>query len=247
MRRTLQNFGFLTLVVTLNLMLSAAGKPSVPQFDAGNFDAPQDNLYLPMAIGDTYRYEAEEEDGLIINEITNTSKTKKVEVDGVKIRCTVVYDVEWIEVEGKGQVILEETDDWVAWDNDGNVWYFGEATTEYLYDDEWNLIDTSDEGSWEAGVDGAEPGILMLAEPQPGVSYRQEYYEGEAEDMGRVLKLNARVSVEFGDFEGCLKTMEWTELEPRTIEHKYYAPGVGLVYIEEHRGKTVEVELAAIN
>ena len=76
--------------------------------------------------------------------------------------------------------------------------------------------------------------------------YEQEYYEGEAEDMGKVLRLDVNVSIDLDDYEGCLKTKEWTPLEPGAIEHKYYAPGVGLVYIEELMEKTVEVELVEI-
>jgi len=248
MERTLYQIGLLTCILVLGILFAVPAKGAVPAFVDVSFDAPKDNLYLPMAIGQTYVYEAEEEDGLIRNEITNTSRTKKVKLGKIKVICTVVYDVEWIYVEEEDEWFkTEETDDWYAWDNEGNVWYFGEDTTEYLYDDEWNLIGTSTAGSWEAGVDGAEPGILMLADPHPGDSYRQEYYEGEAEDMGQVLNLNASVSVEYGDFEDCLKTKEWTRLEPGNIEHKYYAPGVGLVYIKELKGKTVQVELVEIN
>jgi len=233
-------------LVALSIMVGTPGaafaKQLVPDFDAVNFDNPQNNTYLPMALGDTYRYEVETEDGLIRNEITQTDGTEVI----LGVTCTVVYDIEWVWVEGKGWVVLEETDDWYAWDNDGNVWYFGEGTVEFLYDDDWNPIGKSTEGSWKAGVDDAEPGILMLADPQPGDSYRQEYYEGEAEDMAKVLRLNASVSVPHGDFDGCLKTKEWTSLDPGTIEHKYYAPDIGLVYIEELKGKTVEVELITI-
>ena len=240
-----RNGYLLSVVVTALVMgipLAAFARDSLPEFDPANFASSQDNLYWPKAVGDTYHYEAEEEDGLIINEITNTGAPKEI----LGITCMVIHDVEWIDVEGVGLVVLEDTDDWYAWDNQGNVWYFGEATVEYLYDDDWTLIGTSTEGSWEAGVDGAEPGVVMLADPQPGDSYRQEYYEGEAEDMGKVLKLNASVSVPHGDFDDCLKTKEWTALEPGTIEHKYYAPGVGLVFIEELKGKTVEVELITV-
>ncbi|MHC4568764.1 MAG: hypothetical protein ACYTE3_23760, partial [Planctomycetota bacterium] len=88
--------------------------------------------------------------------------------------------------------------------------------------------------------------ILMLADPMPGMCYEQEYYEGEAEDMGKVMRLNAKVSIDLDDYEDCLKTKEWTPLEPGEIEHKYYAPGVGLVFIEELKGKTVKVELTSI-
>ena len=142
--------------------------------------------------------------------------------------------------------MTEETDDWYAWDNDGNVWYFGEDTVEYLYDDNWDPAGTSTEGSWEAGVDGALPGIVMPTDPMTGMCYQQEYYEDEAEDMGKVLRLEMNVSIDYGDYEGCLKTKEWTPLDPGTVEHKYYAPEVGLVYIEELKEKTVEVELINI-
>lgn len=104
----------------------------------------------------------------------------------------------------------------------------------------------STEGSWEAGVDGAEPGVVMLADPHSGDSYRQEYYEDVAEDMGLVLRLNAAVSPSFDDFTDCLATKEWTPLSPGAIEHKYYAPDVGLVFIEEFGGRTVYVELVDI-
>jgi hypothetical protein len=88
-------------------------------------------------------------------------------------------------------------------------------------------VSTSDEGFWEAAVDGAEPGIAIPADPIPGVSYYPEYYEGEAEDQGRILRLDAALSLEYGEFDDCLKTKEWTKLAPGAIEHKYTAPGVG--------------------
>lgn len=87
----------------------------------------------------------------------------------------------------------------------------------------------------------------MLADPDPGLSYRQEFYAGVAEDTAQVLKLGESVSVEFGDFEDCLKTKEWTPLDPGTVEHKFYAPQVGLVFIEQLKGKTVLVELVDIH
>ena len=95
-------------------------------------------------------------------------------------------------------------------------------------------------------MDGAEPGIIMLADPRPGNAYRQEYYRDVAEDMGKVLRLNATVSIEYGDFDDCLATKEWTPLEPGEIEHKFYAPNVGLVLITELKGKTVRYELVNI-
>jgi len=208
-----------------------------------DFDSPVNNLYFPKAVGTTYVYGAEEDDELIVNEIMITAGT----VDILGVSCNVIYDVEWLWVEEKGAwYLIEETYDWHAWDNYGNVWYFGEETYERIYDEDWNWIDTSTEGSWKAGVGGALPGIVMLADPIPGMCYEQEYYEDEAEDMGKVLRLNASVSVEYGDYDDCLKTKEWTPLERGQVEHKYYAPGLGLVLVEELKEKTVLVELVAI-
>ena len=236
------------LAATIILTCPAAAKNlGVPDFDPSNFDEPAGNQYMPIPVvlPTTYVYEAEEEEGLVIDEITYTPDTTEI----LEVDCTVVHDVGYIcpDPENPSDCYMtEETWDWYAWDNDGNVWYFGEDTTAYLYDDDWNLSDTSNEGSWKAGVDFAEPGIVMPADPIPGVSYYQEYYEGEAEDQGRVLRLDAAVSVEYGDYEECLTTKEWTKLAPGEIEHKYYAPGVGLVYVLELKGKTVHVELVDI-
>ncbi len=211
--------------------------------DPADFTSPQDNLYFPQDVGTTYLYRAETEDELIENQITITFDT--VEILG--FTCTVVHDVEQVSPDGGVTWFpTEETDDWYAWDNEGNVWYFGEATVEYLFDDNWEPIGSSTAGSWQAGEDGALPGIIMLAAPQPGLCYRQEYYEGEAEDMGKVLRLNASVSVPWDDYEDCLETKEWTPLAPGVVEHKYYAPGVGLVFVEELNGKTIIVELVAV-
>ena len=144
--------------------------------------------------------------------------------------------------------VEEDTEDWFAQDVEGNVWYSGEFTTAYEYDDQGSLTGTSSAGSWEAGQGDpvAQPGIIMLADPKPGESYRQEFFAGEAEDMAKVLRLNASVSVPYGDFEDCLETKEWTPLDLGHVEQKFYAPGVGLVLVLEHHGKIVRVELVDI-
>ena len=180
-------------------------KIGLPEFDADNFDSPVANPWFPLVPGTEYVYEAEEEDGLLTTRIIVTHDTKQV----MGITAMVVREIEEIYIEELDQTfILEDTDDWFALDNDGNVWYFGEDTTSFDYDDDWNLIDTNNEGAWEAGVDGALPGILILADPVAGASYQQEFFEGEAEDEATVLRLNAKVSIDFGDFEGVLVTKE---------------------------------------
>lgn len=235
----------LAMLLVTPLGIVQAGPCELPVFNVDNFATQADNPYLPIPAGvKTYVYEAEDEDGLIRNYIQFTTDTKVI----LGVTCSVVYDVEWIWVEDLGQWFkLEETYDWHAWDEFGNFWYFGEDTTEYEYDDDWNLTDSNQEGSWEAGVDGAEPGIIIPGDPSPGDCYQQEYYEDEAEDVGKVLRLNAKVSVEYDDYEECMVMKEWTPLEPGNVEHKYYALDEGLVYIKELKGKTVEVELVDIN
>lgn len=249
--KKLLRFLLSTVVGTMFLVSSVgvvqAGKCELPAFKATDFVYPfaTGNTYLPLSvIGNTYVYEAEDEDGLIVNYIEFT--TDKVLILGVT--CVEVYDVEYLQLEDGTYVKLEETWDWHAWDNYGNWWYFGEDTIEYEYDDDWHLIGCSDDGAWEAGVDGALPGIILPADPTPGDCYKQEFYEDEAEDVGKVLKVNAKCEdLDGNESEECMVMKEWTPLEPGNVEHKIYYPDIGLVHIKELKGKTVEVELVDIN
>jgi hypothetical protein len=198
-----------------------------PVIDPTNFVETIDNPYLPLIPGTTFVYEGDTEDGLVHEEVSVTKKTKEI----LGVTCTVVRHREWEDDE-----LVEDTLDWFAQDAQGNVWYFGEFVTHYE-----DGREAGHAGSWEAGVDGAKPGIIMLADPQPGNRYRQEFYEGVAEDMAAVLRLNEPVSVEGGDFDDCLVTKEWTPLEPGHVEKKYYAAGTGLVLIEEQHGVRIEL------
>ena len=119
--------------------------------------------------------------------------------------------------------VIEDTYDWYAQDREGNVWYMGEATKEY------SGRGVSTEGSWRAGVGGAKPGIIVPAHPKIGASYRQEYLRGHAEDTARNLSIDEQVSVPAGHYERVFMTRETTRLEPRTLEYKFYARGVGPV------------------
>jgi hypothetical protein len=134
--------------------------------------------------------------------------------------------------------LVEVTDDWYAQDADGNVWYLGEDVKDYR---DGKVISTA--GSWEHGVDGAHAGIMIPAEPRPGLKYRQEYYEDKAEDAGEVLSVDAGVTVPAGTFENVLKTKDTTPLEPDVVEEKYYAPNVGPVLSEKVSGGSGREEL----
>ena len=149
--------------------------------------------------------------------VTVTDQTKTV-ASGVTAR--VVHD----RVSEKGRLV-EDTLDWYAQDDKGNIWYLGEDTKEY---EDGNRASTK--GSWEAGVDGAKAGVVMPAKPRVGMSYRQEFYKGEAEDEGRVLSLDSYVTVPFGRFSRTLETKDFTRLEPSAEEREYYAKGVGPVF-----------------
>jgi hypothetical protein len=120
--------------------------------------------------------------------------------------------------------VIEDTFDWYAQDRRGNVWYLGEDTREYEHGE---VVSTK--GSWEAGVNGARGGLVMPAHPRPGMQYRQEYLAGEAEDSARVLSVDDQAEVPFGHFKHVLLTKEWNPLEPKVLEYKLYARGVGPV------------------
>lgn len=174
------------------------------------------NLYFPLIAGKTYVYEGSGEDGEKIRVVTEyTGDTKII----MGITCVIVHDQEY-----EDEQLIEDTYDWYAQDKEGNVWYFGEASQEI---ENGAVVGTS--GSWEAGVDGALPGIIMLADPLPNLWYRQEYYKGEAEDVAQVLSTSTSITVPYGSFDNCLQNAEWNLLEAGVVEHKYYAPGVGLV------------------
>jgi hypothetical protein len=152
------------------------------------------------------------------------------------VNTTVVRDREFTDGE-----LAEETFDWYAQDRDGNVWYFGEESREY---EDGEVIST--EGSWEVDINGAQPGMIMEENPQVGDTYRQEFLAGEAEDMAEVVSLNESVSVAYGSFEDCLKTKEWTQLEPDIEESKYYAAGTGLLLETTVKGGSERLELVDI-
>lgn len=180
------------------------------------FTTEIDNPYWPMRPGNRWVYrEPNERGGALRVEITVTGKTKVV--DGIEAR--VVHDVV-----SDNDELVEVTNDWYAQDRRGNVWYLGEATREYEHGRPTTTL-----GSWESGVDGAQAGIVMPAVPKIGAEYRQEHYEGKAEDAARILSLDERVRVPFGVFSGTLMTKDFTPLDAEVLENKYYARGVGPV------------------
>jgi hypothetical protein len=200
-----------------------------PDIDPANFVDVIDNPYLPYPLGASWVYEGNEDGENERTEVSVTSERKEI----MGIPATVVRDT--VSVDGE---VTEDTYDWFAQDREGNVWYLGEDSKEY---EDGKVVSTS--GSWEAGVDGALPGIAMQAHPQVGQAYRQEYYAGEAEDLAQVTQLDARESVPFGDFDQLVVIKEWNPLEPDIVEDKYYAQGIGAVLEVVTAGGEGRVEL----
>jgi hypothetical protein len=200
-----------------------------PSADPDDFAQGIDNPYLPLQPGSRWVYESGGVDPETVT-VTVTEDTR--EIQGVT--TTVVHDV----VRDPDGTVVENTYDWFAQDAAGNVWYFGEDSTEY--DDRGRPDHT---GSWEAGVDGASAGLAMPAAPRVGDGYQQEDLPGVAEDRAQVLSVDESVNVAFGSFADVLKTQDTTPLEPGRVEQKYYAPGVGLVLEQTVLGGSERVEL----
>jgi hypothetical protein len=193
--------------------LPQGGEPI--KLDPANFTTRIDNPYWPMVPGSRWVYRETENGRRQRIEVNVTRATKRIA--GVTAR--VVHDV----ASANGHVV-EDTYDWYAQDKAGNVWYLGEDTTAYR-----NGKPVSRAGSWQAGVDGAQAGVILPARPRAGLTYRQEYYAGHAEDAARVLSIDEQVQAPFGHFTGALLTKDYTPLEPKLVEYKLYARRVGLV------------------
>jgi hypothetical protein len=201
------------------------------KLDPADFTTDIDNPYWPMKPGSKWIYRETDTEGAKQRvEVTVTNKTKKI-ANGVVAR--VVHD----EVTEDGEPV-EITDDWYAQDKDGNIWYLGEATAEYE-----NGKVTTRAGSFEAGKDGAQPGVILPAKPEPGMTYRQEYYKGEAEDEGSIVSLDEQAEVPFGHFKNVLMTRDSNPLEPKVLEFKFYARNVGPVLAVSVSGGSDREEL----
>lgn len=200
-----------------------------------NFVSEINNPFFPLTSGSTFTYTGLTASGKERAILDVLSDTRSV----MGITCTVVRDHVYLN-----DVLIEDTYDWYAQDKDGNVWYFGEDVDNYID----GVLDNH-YGSWEAGIDGAEPGVVMLGNPVIGLQYRQEHYIGQAEDHGEVISDNESVVVMAGSFSDCLKIKETNPLDANFLEYKYYARGVGFLKVEkiDTPVETEELESYSLN
>ena len=216
-----------TWMVAMSLLMLtpafAGQKPKdwIPGIDPTNFARPVDNPYFPLSPRSLY-YRGATSEGIETLRIDVTRQTKNI----LGVRTTVVIETAALN----GQTI-EVAENWFAPDNDGNVWYFGEFTQD---------VSTGTAGSWEAGVDNARPGIIMKAHPMPGDTYFQEFAPGVAQDMASVLSVTKTATVLGRTLNNVLLTKEWTSLSANSVEHKSYAPAIGLI-LEEMGGAQLQL------
>lgn len=217
---------------------------TVPDFCASSFTEPTviDHPYHPLVAGTTRTYQGETPDGTERIVIEVLDQTRVV----LGVTCRVVRDRAYLE-----DILVEDTIDWFAQDDAGNVWYMGEEVDNYNYDDQGVLIDITHEGAWEAGKDIAgigtiaRPGINMKATLAAGDIYHQEYYEGDAEDEAEIIALSVSLTLADDSTYECLQTRDFTMLDATVNEYKYYAEGIGLV-VEEPVDGGERIELVSV-
>jgi hypothetical protein len=202
-----------------------------PAFDANNFVSQIDNKWFPLKPGTTYVFTGIKDGGNARENFTVTSDHKSI----LGVSTTVIHDALY-----RDDQLVEETTDWYAQDKSGNVWYFGEQTRA-LDKGKWTT-----EGSWQAGVEGAKPGVYVQGTPKVGDAYFQEFYEGKAGDSAKVLSLDESITVPAGSYKNAQLTMEWSTEEPGAYDAKYYVPGVGVVKEFAATGATETLALSKV-
>jgi hypothetical protein len=205
---------------------------TMPRFDPHNFVRVVDNRFFPLRPGTRFIFKGEE-DGEGETNVTLVTRDRK---NILGISAVVVLDRVFVHGELK-----EKTFDWYAQDKAGNVWYLGEDTREY---EDGRVVSTA--GSFEAGKHGARAGIIMLAHPHVRDSYHQEFARGVAEDQARVVAAGLDVTVPYGSFHNCLKTVEFTRFEPGVKEAKLNCPGLGFVKARSLEGPATRLRLTNI-
>jgi hypothetical protein len=201
-----------------------------PVINPEDFVPQVDNKYFTLKPGTKFTYQ--DKKGIDRVEISVTNEVKKV----MGVTTTVLRVREW-----RNGVLSEDTYDWYAQDKAGNVWYFGEAVDVYKDGKVAHY-----KGSWEAGVNGAKPGIIMPKDPQVGDMYRQEYYRAHAEDIGTVAAISKKVTIPHGTFEKCVQMRDSIPFDT-TAEYKSYCPGIGFLALEEVGNWGAQAELVSIS
>jgi hypothetical protein len=228
------------LVITVAAMVAAgvfaipAAPPASAGVDPAQFTSPVANPYFPLKPGTVFVYRGSEGRQHLIEHLRVTRKTKRIE----GVTTIVVSDVLF----SNGR-LNEATYDYYADDNHGTTWYFGEKTATY---DKHGHV-KSREGSWLAGRNGGEAGVIMPANPKPTDAYRQEFLPKHAEDQAWIVADHGTVTVPFGTVTDVVRSYEWTRLEPNVVSLKLYAPHLGIVMEKDVAGGNEFMQLVAVH
>ena len=231
-RVALLTIGILCLIYVFFWQIQFNNKPLIPPAEItslrqSDFSTKITNPYFTLKPGSKFVYETHLREGLERIEIEITGETKTI----AGIHTLIYHDKSWIN-----GIIEEDTRDYLAQYKNGDLWYFGEDVDNYK-----NGVFTNHEGSWMSGVNGGKPGIWVKAHPKVGETYAQEYLPGEAEDMVTIQSLHETITIPYGTFTNCLKTFDWTPLNPADLEHKYYCPQVGITVLEDDQGEKTQL------
>jgi hypothetical protein len=214
------------------LFAPAHAQPAAQQIDPEDFSSAITNPLFPLSNIGAKIFEGQSVD-------PDTGETTEERLESALLpETTVVAGVTVTVLEEKAfedGELVELALDYFAQHDNGDVYYFGERVDNY---EDGQLKDHA--GQWLAGENGASPGVIMPAQPQVGVTYEQELAPGIAEDKATVLALDESVTVPSGAYTRCVKTREFTPLEPGIEEFKWHCPGVGLVK-EEGAGSTLRL------
>jgi hypothetical protein len=204
-----------------------------PKFNAASFSPNVTNHFFPLKVGRILVYTGIKDGKAALNLVLTTPRTRVID----HVTTRIVEDRLYLN-----NVLEERTSDYYSQDACGNVWYFGEDTA--TLDRRGHVIST--EGSFHAGVAGAQPGVFMQAHPAFGRQFRQEWSAGHAEDRFKVIGLDVPVTVPAGSFRHALRTSEQTDLEPGVLDNKFYVRGIGEVVETAVRGPAERLVLVEI-
>ena len=235
--------GLLAAAFLMGLLLAACGEddeaeePTSTSSAGGQVavDLPEgltadvNHMFMPLDTVTKKVFEGEEtdpeDDETVRLRVEEVVQPDPIIINGIEVRVIEVTELEDDE-------LTELTLDYYAQGPDGAVYYVGEDVDEY---DDGDLVGHG--GAWIAGVDGNQPGIFMLPNPEVGDVFEQERAPGIAEDISTVLALDLEITVPAGTFTGCMETEDVDPLaDEGGLEHKFYCPGVGLVREESDEG-----------
>ncbi len=203
------------------------------RFSDCTFASDGRNPYFSLDPGDKLVLEEDDEDGVRL-EVTVLSDRKWVHFvtpggQLLKVRTRVVEEREW-----EGDELVEVSRNFFARCKETNdIFYFGEQT----------FVDGAvAPDSWEAGVNGALPGLIMPGTFLLGSKYFQEQAPGAALDRGEHVAMGLQAAVPAGVFDGCVEVLDTNALDcDGEGDVKTYCPGIGLVIDEDAQLTELEI------